>query len=100
MDGNNKTSQTNKVLAATKQRPIHGFVPSGWLEKHAHALPSVLLLVVQVTHDQQQFTQDQLLLRTLENLQCSLASKRQCTIQIVGLVQEGVSQIVAEQGVK
>jgi hypothetical protein len=97
MDGNNKTLQTNKLLAATKQRPIDGILPSGWLEKHAHALPSVLLLVVQVTHDQQQFTQDQLLLRTLENLQYSLASKRQCTIQIVGLVQEGVSKILAEQ---
>jgi hypothetical protein len=98
MEGNNKTiMQKKKLLAATKQRPIDGILPSGWLEKHAHALPSVLLLIVQVTHDQQQFKQDQLLLNTLENLQYSLASKRQCTIQIVGLVQEGVSQILAEQ---
>lgn len=98
---NNKPSPSrlkpNHFLAAIQKRPIDGILPSGWMEKHAHALPSVLLVVVQVTHDQQQFQQNELLLRTLDNLQISLASKRQCTIQIVGLVQEGVSQVLAEQ---
>jgi hypothetical protein len=92
-----KTLQTSKLLAAAKKRPIDGILPSGWLEKHAHALPSVILVVVEVTQDQSQFQQDELLLKTLEQMQYSLASKRECTIQMVGLVQEGVSPILAEQ---
>lgn len=92
-----KTLQTTKLLAATKKRPIDGILPSGWLQKHAAALPSVILVVVQITQNKHQPEQDGLLLETLENLQESLAAKRNCTIQIVGLVQEGVSRILADQ---
>ena len=95
--GPKNTIAIPKILSGTKNRPLDGILPSGWLEKHAHALPSALLVVVEVMQDQNQFEQDHLLLSTLEHLQLSLASKRNCTIQVVGLVQEGVSQILAEQ---
>ena len=92
-----KTLSVEKVLSSTRVRPIDGILPSGWLEKHAHALPSVLLVVIQLSQDQRQFSQDELLVKTLQNLQVSLAGKRHCTIQVVALVQDGVSQILAEQ---
>lgn len=93
-----RTLQISKLLAATKRRPIDGILPSGWLEKHSAALPSVILVVIQLSQDTlEQAEQNELLLETLKNLQYSLASKRQCTIQVVGLVQDGVSQILAEQ---
>jgi hypothetical protein len=88
---------TSKLLAATQKHPIDGILPSGWLEKHAAALPSVILVIVQIGQHQVQSDQDQLLLDTLENLQHSLAPKRQVLIQVVGLVQEDISQIYSEQ---
>jgi tetratricopeptide (TPR) repeat protein len=92
-----KTFQTSKLIAATKKRPIDGILPSGWLEKHANALPSVLLVVVQVTTHQLQGQQNKLLAETLENLQHSVASKRECSIRILGLVSDVVSTSLAEQ---
>lgn len=92
-----KTVSTSKLVSTLKNRPIDGILPSGWMEKHAHALPSVIFVVVQVTQDQTQFAQDQLLMQTLENLQYSLASKRRCSVQVVGLVQDGVNRSLAEQ---
>ena len=92
-----KAFQTAKLIAATKSRPIDGILTSGWLEKHANALPSVLLVVVQVTSHQFQQQQDALLAATLESLQQSVAAKRKCAIRIVGLVSEGISQSMAEQ---
>lgn len=92
-----KSLRTSRILAATKRRPIDGILPSGWLEKHAAALPSVILVVVQVSSHQQQHEQNSLLEETVKNLQMSLASKRQCTIRIVGLVQEGISTAMATE---
>lgn len=92
-----KNLNAGKLIAAIRKRPIDGILPSGWVGKHAHALPSVILVVVQVAQDQSQFAQDEQLTQTLENLQYSLAAKRECAIQIVGVVQEGVSNVLAEQ---
>lgn len=92
-----KTMRTRFILAATKRRPIDGILPSGWLEKHAAALPSVILVVVYVCSHQYQNQQDVLLKETLKNMQMSLAPKRQCTIRIVGLVQEDISTSMAAE---
>jgi tetratricopeptide (TPR) repeat protein len=87
-----------KLLHSLNHRPIDGILPSGWLEKHARALPSVLMVVVPVTGNSDTSTSsDKQLLETLESLQMSLASKRECQVHVVGLVQEGVSMIQAEQ---
>ena len=90
-----KTLRPEIVLSATKRRPIDGILPSGWLEKHAAALPSVILVVAQVGTHQQQHEQNTLLEETMKNIQISLASKRACTIHVVGLVQEGISTQMA-----
>jgi len=90
-----KTLRPEIVLSATKRRPIDGILPSGWLEKHAAALPSVILVVAQVGTHQQQHVQNTLLDETMKNIQISLASKRACTIHVVGLVQEGISTQMA-----
>jgi hypothetical protein len=103
-----------RLKSATSTRPIDGILPSGWLEKHAAALPSVIIVVTQIhplqqqqqqQHQQQQTNtqqptqerQDELLLEALENLQYSLAPKRRVEIKVVAVVQEGVSPIMADQ---
>eukprot|EP00934_Nitzschia_sp_Nitz4_P004916 Nitzschia sp. Nitz4//scaffold189_size62959//23388//27915//NITZ4_006307-RA/size62959-snap-gene-0.8-mRNA-1//-1//CDS//3329539893//4906//frame0 len=92
-----KTFHTAKLHTAIKRRPIDGILPSGWLEKHAAALPSVIMVVVQVNSHQQQHEQDKYLHDTMENLRMSLAPKRNCTIRVVGIIQEGISTIMSEQ---
>lgn len=92
-----KSLRTAKILSSTKKRPIDGILPSGWLEKHAAALPSVIIVVAEVSSHQNQHQQDALLQETMKSLQMSLASKRQCSIHVVGLVQEGISKIMSEQ---
>ncbi|CAJ1893376.1 unnamed protein product [Cylindrotheca closterium] len=92
-----KNFNTMRLVNTMRGKPVDGILPSGWVEKHAHALPSVILVVVQVTCDQTQFTHDENLMNTLENLRYSLAPKRQCPVHIVGLVQEGVTNVLAEQ---
>jgi hypothetical protein len=87
----------NKMIAKANTAPIDGILPSGWLEKHAHALPSVLIVVAQVFPAEQQQEQDEHLLETLENLKINLAPKRECQIHIVGVIQKGVGMIQAEQ---
>jgi hypothetical protein len=90
--------QTSRLISATQKRPIDGILPSGWLEKHAAALPSVILVVTQIHHQQPQNSQqDDLLLEAIENLQYSLAPKRKVDVKVVALVQEGVSPIIADQ---
>ena len=88
---------TNKLIAMAKQSPMDGILPSGWLEKHAHALPSVLIVVAQVFGKDKQQEQDKHLINALQNLKINLAAKRQCQIHIIGIVQTGVSMIQAEQ---
>jgi tetratricopeptide (TPR) repeat protein len=90
--------QASRLISANRKRPIDGILPSGWLEKHAAALPSVILVVTQIHHQQQQNSQqDDLLLEAIENLQYSLAPKRRVDVKVVALVQEGVSSIIADQ---
>ena len=112
----NQQHLSQRLMAATNQRPIDGIVASGWLEKHAAALPSVIIIVTQILHhqinqqgknqdqdrNQQQQQQDDVLVETISNLKQSLASKRstqnkQLHIKIVAIVQEGVSSIIADQ---
>ena len=89
----------SRLKSATRAKPIDGILPSGWLEKHAAALPSVIVVVTQIHHPQiaTQRNQDNLLLQALENLQHSLAPKRRVEIKVVAVIQEGVSPIMAEQ---
>jgi tetratricopeptide (TPR) repeat protein len=99
---NPKTSsiEPTKLLHSLNHRPIDGILTSGWLEKHAGALPSVLMVVVAVTGNSDASaatSSDKKLLETLESLQMQLAPKRECQVHVVGLVQEGVSMIHAEQ---
>ena len=96
-----------RLKSATSTRPIDGILPSGWLEKHAAALPSVIVVVTQIhplqtqtntqTQHPTQQRQDEVLLEALENLQYSLAPKRRVEIKVVAVVQEGVSPIMADQ---
>lgn len=67
--------------------PIEGILNAGWLEKHAAALPSVLLIVTtfQIHDKNAQDEQDAHLVETLEHLRESLASKRACSIRLVCL---------------
>jgi len=89
----------SRLKSATQARPIDGILPSGWLEKHAAALPSVIVVVTQIHHPngQTQQNQDKLLLEALENLQHSLAPKRKVEIKLVAVIQDGVSPIMADQ---
>ena len=73
---------------------LEGILPSGWLQKHVHALPSVILVVCTVCSSQKdQAAQDQHLFATIENLAYGLVPKRQCTIEVVGLMQNDVTMI-------
>lgn len=67
--------------------PIEGILNAGWLEKHAAALPSVLLVVTsfQIYDKSAQDEQDAHVVETLEHLRESLASKRDCSIRLVCL---------------
>jgi hypothetical protein len=87
-------------LKSLRRRPVDGIVPAGWLEKHAAALPSVILIVLQLEQGHeisQKQHQQRTLQETLQNLQYSLAPKRQMKLHVVGLVQRGVSSIATEQ---
>ena len=77
-----------------------GILPTGWLEKHLHALPSVLLVVTTVDGSgeldkttgpasMRQDRQDDHVYETVEALRMSLASKRNCGIHLVCLVVGG-----------
>ena len=83
---------------AASTYPIQGMVGTGWAEKHIHALPSVLLLVCTVSSVPAiQTVQDRKLMETIEHLQYSLVPKRQCAVQIVGLLLEGTDSIIGQQ---
>jgi len=70
---------------------IGGILPSGWIEKHLHALPSVLLIVTVVDLSNtlyQQAKLEQHLTNTLEALRSSCAKKRDCPVHLVCLIQD------------
>ena len=76
---------------------LDGILPAGWLAKQAHALPSVILVVATVSAVRaQQDEQDARLLETVKNLQESLATKRGCSIQVVGLMDDEITQAQAD----
>ena len=83
MDALSKIFQNNRV---------EGILPAGWLEKHVHALPSVILVVCNVTSDRViQEKQDQSLYETIEHLKQNLVAKRNCKIHVIGLLQDDVT---------
>lgn len=88
--------QERTLAALFHQYPVAGIIPSGWLEKHVHALPSTILVVCTVSaRPREQAAQDRHLFETIEHLQYSLVPKRQCGIQVVGLMNDSVTD---EQG--
>jgi hypothetical protein len=79
----------SKLFQSTR---IEGILPSGWLEKHVHALPSVILVVCNVTSDRiNQEKQDQNLYETIDHLRQNLVPKRNCKIHVIGLLQDDVT---------
>jgi tetratricopeptide (TPR) repeat protein len=64
----------------------HGILPAGWLEKHVHALPCVLLVVTTCSSNNQE-EQNKYFLETMEHLKESMAPKRECHIHVVCLVE-------------
>ena len=85
--------KANEIFTAN---PIQGIIPAGWLEKHVYALPSVVLVVTQLSKTNQE-PQDSFLLKTVENLQYSLVPKRPCKIHVVCLVDDDVPVNQAEE---
>lgn len=81
-----------------REHPLDGILPAEWLEKHVHALPSVILVVCTVCASQkEQDAQDKHLYDTIEHLQETLVPKRQCKIYVVGLMKDGVTMIQADE---
>jgi hypothetical protein len=91
------TAEREQELSALfRTYPITGIIPLSWLAKHVHALPSAIVVVCKVTSSQKdQAEQDRRLFETIEHLQYSIVPKRQCSIQVVGLMKDEVSN---EQG--
>jgi len=87
------------VAKLFRQYPVTGILPTGWLEKHVHALPSAIMVVCTVCASQkEQAEQDIYLFETIEHLQYSLVPKRQCSIQIIGLLKDdGVTDSQGEE---
>lgn len=89
-------SSLPKLRLLFKSKPLQGIIPSGWLQKHVHALPSALLVVVELSEENQE-RQNAFLLNTLEHLHESLVPKRDCQIHIICLVADNISSAQAEQ---
>lgn len=84
MNPNRKNAQRLKNVLGNKQ--MDGILSQGWLEKHVHALPSVLLLVTSYqTKRDHQDKQDERLFETVEHMRECLATKRECSIHLVVL---------------
>jgi len=67
-----------------------GILPSGWLEKHARALPSALVVVtdLQISNDDQRRLGIKNATRAVEDLRMTLAEKRSVPIHLVCLLNE------------
>lgn len=93
-----RTRDPNLLAQLIAQYPLTGILPAGWLEKHVHALPSVILVVCGVsTNRAEQEEQDRRLLSTIEHFSLSLVEKRQCKIHVVGLLSDEVSPVQGDQ---
>jgi hypothetical protein len=73
------TVSLQQLQSTYQQHAMQGILPAGWLEKHAHALPSVILVVCTSTMEQDAVA------ATIQHLQqdASLAPKRSCAFHIV-----------------
>jgi len=86
MNPTNANAYRLKGVLESKQ--IDGILPLGWLEKHAHALPSVLVFITSYQGSKEhQDKQDQRLFDTVEHMRESLATKRDCSIHLVVLTE-------------
>jgi hypothetical protein len=93
-----KTNSQEDLASIFRDHPLDGILPAEWLEKHVHALPSVILVVCTVCASQkEQDEQDKHLFDTIEHLQETLVPKRQCKIYVVGLMKDGVTMIQADE---
>ena len=91
-NNNNKPTYISPIASILSKTPIQGILPSGWIEKHTHALPSTLLVVTTLdltnTPYQQALLEKQLS-ASIENITSSCAGKRACPVHLVCLVQYG-----------
>lgn len=82
-------ANVHRLKSIIENQQTEGILPAGWLEKHVHALPSVLLVVTTLTADAKaQEAQNKHLLETMEHLTYNLAPKRMCHLHIVCLVDD------------
>ena len=82
----NKNNNNNNNNSRMMVESVDGILPQAWLEKHAHALPSVLLVVavVELSSDVYHMAQiEQSLSQSCDALKSSLASKRECKLHLV-----------------
>ena len=87
-----KDRNLNQLKELMQNHPLNGILPAGWLEKHVHALPSVILVVCTVSSTaEEQQVHDKHLFKTIEHLAFSLAPKRNCQIHVVGLMEDNVT---------
>ena len=83
---NPTNTNAHRLRRVLESKPMDGILPQGWLEKHVHALPSILLVITSYTgNSEHQDTQDQRLVNTLEHMRESLATKRECSIHLIVL---------------
>ncbi|CAB9526622.1 trafficking protein particle complex [Seminavis robusta] len=90
-----KTS-AKKAKEIFTDRPILGILPARWLQKHVSSLPSVVMVVVKFSLNNQG-VQDTRLLNTVKSLHRHLAPKRSCKIHIVVLVDDKIMASQAQQ---
>lgn len=84
------TSDSSAAEQLLREHPrissVEGLLPKGWVEKHQHALPSVLLLTTIIDCSvvpTEAVLKDIELANTVDQLHSSLASKRECRTQLI-----------------
>ena len=107
MNSSSSGGSSNSAWVSSYEIQSEGILPSGWIEKHARALPSAIIVVTTLVlpplgndndrqghHQQQQQKQQQSIghaVRTLENLRATLAEKRNTPFHLVCLLKEDSS---------
>lgn len=83
------SSQENNWLASY-DIPSEGILPSGWLEKHARALPSALVVVTTVKEStaRESGRVDPHVVQAVDDLRMTLAEKRSVPIHLVCLMKQ------------
>lgn len=83
---NPTNTNAHRLRRVLESKAMDGILPQGWLEKHVHALPSILVVVTSYQgNSEHQDKQDQRLVNTLDHMRESLATKRECSIHLVVL---------------